>query len=276
MSEVNRHGLSRNIPKPVQLEVRQRCGFGCVVCGKAIYHYEHIDPEFADARAHDPSCITLLCGSCHDKGTRGILSKETIKQRNANPKCREVGFSFEAFDISTQPVEVILGTVVARNVRTLIRICGDDVFSIFPPQEDGQPFLINASFYDENGKPILWIKENEWRSSSNNWDVRVIGKHIKVRKAFGNLALVIRTEPPHRLVIERMNMVHKGKKIYCKEGKSFEASTSRTKFISRSAEFDGCLVAIDVHDCGIMLGRGGGAMTIFDATLSSGNLRHRR
>ncbi len=275
MSVVNRHGLSRNIPEPTKREVRQRCGFGCVICGKAIYHYEHIDPEFVDAKTHDPSSITLLCGGCHDKGTRGILSKETIKRHNANPKCRETGFSFEAFDIGTEPVEVLLGTVTARNVKTLLRVGDDDVFSISPPLEDGQPFLINACFYDENGAPVLWIEKNEWRSSSDNWDVRVVGKHLKIRSNPGSFALVIRADPPHRLIIERMDMVHKGVSIYCKEGKFFEVASKGAKITSGFGEFDGCVVAIHVDDHGIMLGRGG-TITISNASLSSGNVRNGR
>lgn len=34
---------SRNIPLPIQREVRQRCGFGCVICGMPLYEYEHME-----------------------------------------------------------------------------------------------------------------------------------------------------------------------------------------------------------------------------------------
>ncbi len=30
------------IPLPIQREVRQRCGFGCVICGLPLYDYDHI------------------------------------------------------------------------------------------------------------------------------------------------------------------------------------------------------------------------------------------
>ena len=33
---------SRNMPLPIQREVRQRCGFGCVVCGLPLYEYDHL------------------------------------------------------------------------------------------------------------------------------------------------------------------------------------------------------------------------------------------
>ncbi|MEH2485180.1 Abi-alpha family protein [Bradyrhizobium sp. AZCC 2230] len=86
----NRHGLSRNIPADVKRTVRQRDGFGCVVCGKAIYDYEHFDPEFADATQHDPAGIVLLCISCHGKKTRGFLSKQTIAAARQSPNRTEL------------------------------------------------------------------------------------------------------------------------------------------------------------------------------------------
>ena len=61
---MNRFGLGRDIPGTTKRIVRQRCGFGCVVCGAAFYQYEHVDPAFADARVHDPEKICLLCGGC--------------------------------------------------------------------------------------------------------------------------------------------------------------------------------------------------------------------
>jgi hypothetical protein len=133
MSKINRHGLSRDIPDPMAREIRQRCGFGCVNCRKALYTYEHVDPTFAEAKAHDPSCIVLLCGGCQDSVTRGFLSKDTVKEKAHHPKCLEDGFSFGAFDIGAGPVEIILGTIVARNAQTLIRICGENIFSVTSP-----------------------------------------------------------------------------------------------------------------------------------------------
>ena len=76
----NKYGLSRHIPETVKRKVRQACGFGCVCCGLAIATYEHIDPEFSEAKNHDWKKIAYLCGSCHDKVTRGFWSKNKIKK----------------------------------------------------------------------------------------------------------------------------------------------------------------------------------------------------
>ena len=219
---------------------------------------EHVDPEFSNATKHDPNCIVLLCGACHDRATRGLLSKVSIKDRAKEPKCRQSGFSFGPFDIGSDPPEIVLGTILARNAKTLVRICGDDVFSIRPPEENGGPFSLDARFFDEDGKPILEIVYNEWRSSSDNWDVEIIGPRITIRKALGNFALVLRAEPPRRLVIERMEMVHKRIRVSCQEGKAFQATTpDGTIFRAESCESDDWLVGIDVSDVGIKVGQGG-------------------
>jgi hypothetical protein len=75
----NRFGLSRDIPRGIKREVRRRSGFGCVICGCAIFEYEHVDPPFSEAKQHDPSGITLLCGQCHSYVTRGVWSKDKVQ-----------------------------------------------------------------------------------------------------------------------------------------------------------------------------------------------------
>jgi len=42
MNEELEKPTCRNIPLPIQREVRQRCGFGCVICGTLLYEYDHI------------------------------------------------------------------------------------------------------------------------------------------------------------------------------------------------------------------------------------------
>jgi len=89
MCRINRHALPDYIPEPIAREIRQRCGFGCVICRK--------DPTFEDAQRHDPNCIVLLCGGCHDRVTRGFLSKDTVKRKALHPKCLEAGQGLSKF-----------------------------------------------------------------------------------------------------------------------------------------------------------------------------------
>ena len=47
MSDINKFGLRRSdFHADTKRLIRQRDGFGCVVCGLALIKYEHLDPEF--------------------------------------------------------------------------------------------------------------------------------------------------------------------------------------------------------------------------------------
>src|SRR5436190_17564410 len=90
---MNAHGLSRDIPEPIKRAVRQRCGFGCIICGSAVVQYHHFSPEYADATEHRAEGITLLCGRCHDKVRQA--GPEEIERYNAAPFCKREGFAHD-------------------------------------------------------------------------------------------------------------------------------------------------------------------------------------
>jgi hypothetical protein len=213
----NQHGLARTIPEHVKRAVRQRDGFGCIICGKAIFDYEHFDPEFSDACEHDAGGIVLLCIEHHGLKTRGLLSRETIASHLRNPHCRKAGFSFGAFDIGSMHPEIVMGGMTCTDTRCLINLYGDEIFSIAPPVEEGMPFRISAELRGLDSETILKIVENEWRSESSNWDVDIQGAVIIIRNALRKIDLVLRSDPPKRIIIERLQMTHKGCRIQCSE-----------------------------------------------------------
>lgn len=55
----NKYGLSRNIPNHIKRAVRQKCGFGCVICGLFICDFDHYAPSFSEAKKHNPDGITF-------------------------------------------------------------------------------------------------------------------------------------------------------------------------------------------------------------------------
>lgn len=259
----NRHGLNRTIPADVKRSVRQRDGFGCIVCGKAIYEYEHFDPEFAEATLHEPAGIILLCTSCHAKKTRGFLSRETIAIARKSPKCRENGFSFEEFDVGNTAPEISVGNFKGINVDTLIEIFGTRILSISPPAEPGQPFGFNALLTDRVGNIIFSIEDNEWQSSTENWDVETRGGKITIRQQLGDVILTIRTDPPNKLVIERLDMYHRGVSISCREGHAILITMPDGRIIEGDGVTAvGCKIGIKIDSDGLGLGVGGGSVEV--------------
>lgn len=203
----NKHGLSRHISDEIKLKIRQACGFGCVVCGMTIYTYEHIDPEFAYAEAHDPSRMALLCGSCHLKVTKKIWSKDKIKQARIAPMCKQRGYSNDFFDIG-EPFGVSIGRIYFFKNETgdLLQIDGKTVLSL--KKEDGEPPKLSGTFCDNEGKVLFEIKENEWIGSPESWDIESLGSTLIIKDKQDSILLQINARPPHIVAIQIANLVY--------------------------------------------------------------------
>jgi hypothetical protein len=205
----NIHGLDRNIPEGIRRQIRQECGFGCVICGLAIVQYEHIDPPFPEATVHAPEKIALLCGSCHDRITRGIWSKELVLEARRTPKTFIRGYARDAFDFKA-PFEVLVGDNCFKDVHCIVRKSnGIEWFSIEPPEAPQAPPRLNVQFFGPTGKPELIIFQNEWRCSTGVWDLKVSGSAIEIRTEPKKVMLRLKATPPHGLEIQYLNMVFK-------------------------------------------------------------------
>jgi Zn ribbon nucleic-acid-binding protein len=203
---INKHGLSRAIPANVKRKVRQRCGFGCVICGLGIIQYEHVDPEYKDAQQHDADKIALLCPQCHAKVTTKFWSKEKIKQALNDPACKKTGFTKEEFDFSIGHPLLQFGGMSISNCPIPIEVGGNPLFKIEPPEAEGGPFRLSGIFCNANNEVTLKIIENEWIASANSWDVDVAGGAIVIREARGKIHLKLSVEPPNKLIVDRLDM----------------------------------------------------------------------
>lgn len=210
MADENKHGLSRSIPAGIRREIRQRCGFGCVVCGLGIYDYEHFDPEFSEAYEHDPKGMTLLCMQCNQKKRRGLLSVDTVKAMNERPKALEMGFAQEWLDSSTAKVEVVFAGCKFTDCTHIVMIDKIPVLSVIAPEENGAPYRISGRFCNDQGSVVLQIEENNWRVCKDSWDVEWAGSKVTVRNGLGDIALVLRSVPPGKIFVEKINMTVNG------------------------------------------------------------------
>lgn len=206
MAYTNIHGLSRNIPESVKHAVRQRCGFGCIICGNSIVEYEHVDPEFAQAKRHDPDGITLLCPMCHARVTRKFLSKATVRVAMGNPRCKQQGFSFGELDPANVRPYIVFAGLTIINCPIPVQVRGLPLFQIESPEESGGPYRLSASFFDTVGMPSLLIRRNEWYAFSDAWDIEVSGGRIVIRSSPRNISLGISFVPFGGIFIEKVDM----------------------------------------------------------------------
>ncbi|EGR2870271.1 HNH endonuclease [Vibrio parahaemolyticus] len=206
MSDKNKHGLSRYIPEDVKRKVRQKCGYGCVVCGTAIVEYEHVDPEFSEAKEHDPDKIVLLCSQCHAKVTRKFLSKESIKLASKKPASIKSNYASEMFQLLASTPKFVIGGASITNTPIPLEVKGYPVIQVKPAEEDGAPARFSATFFNSRGELSLQIIDNEWRVNSGNWDFEAVGGTLIVRDNQRNVSLKLRVSDSDGIIVEKINM----------------------------------------------------------------------
>lgn len=192
MPAKNIHGLSREIPTSVKRQVRQNSKFGCVVpnCRNSFYEYEHIIPEFKDAKIHDPECICLVCPN-HNPRKIGKYKNENyskeqirkfydkIKNNTDVPEPKNSDF----FNYLRKDVKIIIGTSSFQNIDSIINVNGINVFS-FQKNTDESFFAseltFSGTFQDSQGNKLFEIKENEWSSPTYHWDIETLSGVVKI------------------------------------------------------------------------------------------------
>ncbi|USH04026.1 hypothetical protein K6Q96_08585 [Grimontia kaedaensis] len=208
---------SRNIPLPIQREVRQRCGFGCVVCGMPLYEYEHME-EWAEVKRHVADEITLLCDQHHREKTAGLLPKEVVAYANSDPFNLRKGAS-KPYNLhfAGKTAEIVVG----GNSFT----CEDHGYgtAMVPLSVDGTPLiglvltdghlLLNLVVFDECNVPILHIKNNQLLYSIEPWDIQLVGKKLTVREAARKILIEIEFMPPNKVIINKGRFLRNGVEV---------------------------------------------------------------
>lgn len=205
---------SRNIPLPIQREVRQRCGFGCVVCGLPLYEYEHME-EWALVQRHASHEITLLCDQHHREKTGGLLPKAAVVEANANPYNHRAGVA-KPYTLHFSGPEATV--TVGGNTFT----CQDQGYgtAMVPLSIDGVPLiglilgdghlLLNLVVFDEYNVPVLHIKNNQLFQTTIPWDIQLVGTTLTIREAHRKILVEIKFEPPNRISINRGRFLRNG------------------------------------------------------------------
>jgi hypothetical protein len=208
-SSRNKYGLSRNIPSDIKRTVRQRCGFGCVSCGKGIVQYDHFSPEFADATLHLAEGITLLCGACHDEKKHGLLTNGQVEKMNAEPYCLQNGSAFGSFRLTGDQPIVLLGTTEFRNCKVILEVAGERVIWFTKPETEKEGLQLNARIRDDAGNVVFEVLKNEWTVGGDVWDMDTSGNGIVVRSRPRQFELILRFLPPETIKVERLRLRNK-------------------------------------------------------------------
>lgn len=206
----NIYGLNRRIPERVKRAVRQRCGFGCIICAGSLFEYEHFNPVFARAKEHRAEGITLLCPTCHAKKTRNLLSNRRLREANADPAAKKLCYAYSEGEGSGSRPYVKLAGMKIQDCKTMLQISGLPIFKVEEPEVSGGPYRLTALFFDHTSRPTLFILKNEWIVFSESWDVEVVGPSITVRTGPGKIVLRLVFVAGEGLVVDRLVMQYAG------------------------------------------------------------------
>ena len=166
--------------------------------------------------------ITALCPTCHTKVEAGRISSTALREAVEHPHPLQAGYSRDQIEVGSLPT-VVLGHAIFTSVPMIVEVFGRTLLGVSAPELPGEPFSLDAYFYDKAGNPIAEVVRNQWRALVRNWDVEMSGTRTTIRRARGDIALVFRTEPPSMVVVERIHMYYKGLRLVGQEGKDLSA-----------------------------------------------------
>ena len=208
---------SRNIPLPIQREVRQRCGFGCVICGMPLYEYEHME-EWAEVHRHVAAEITLLCDHHHREKTNGFLPKEAVRAANAAPYNLREGASKPYslhFSGTEATVEIGGNSFTCQDGghgTEMIPLLIDNTPLVGIILSDGH-FLLNVVIFDECNIPVLHIRNNQLVYSTDPWDIQLVGTTLTLREKAGKILIEFVFLPPNKVRVVRGRFLRNGVEV---------------------------------------------------------------
>lgn len=205
----NQYGLKRSdLSETIKRQVRQRCGFGCVICGKFPFDYEHFNPEFKDAKEHNPDGITLLCKNHHGERTNGLMGVEKVVKHNLMPKAKQDGQSQYPLTHFEYPFNVRIGQIYIQSQDgEFLKVNGDSWISVTRDYPD-EPPLINLKILDGSDAELV-INRGEIIANTCNWDFELKGQKFTIRRGLRDIFLEMIFQPPHKINIIRLNLVSK-------------------------------------------------------------------
>ncbi len=177
----------RDIDEPTKRAIRQKCGFGCVICGMPIYDYDHIE-QHAIVQEHDPANIVLLCPAHHAEKTRGRMDTEVVRKAAVTPFNRardhsspygrlmvgkggelQIGGNQYEFDFGDLP----------KGRFDAIRLGGQSVVGL--SSEDGV-LSLDVLMTAPDGGIILKIDQGQMTVARGVWDFSIEGPTVKIRE----------------------------------------------------------------------------------------------
>jgi hypothetical protein len=175
-----------------------------VVCGNAIYEYEHFDPEFKDATEHSADRIALLCPIHHRKKERGLLSEEDYSRAIQSPFAFRHGYAFTDWSIAEFAPQILVGSFTFTGGTSILEVGEELLLGFQPPEEPDGPPNILFRVFDSKAVEVFGIVGNEIRCHNAAFDIEAAGPYWRIRSKPYKIDIIIRFDPPTRITFERL------------------------------------------------------------------------
>ncbi len=235
---------ARDIPDQIQRTVRQRCGFGCVICGLPLYEYEHLE-GWAKVHRHAAEEITLLCDQHHREKESGLMPLAAVIEANKNPRNKRIGISTPYnlhFKGSEYIVELGSNIFSSSTLNHMTAISVDNTSLISFSLIDDH-LLLNVSAFDEDNNLILTISNNRLSYSISPWDITFIGTRLIVRDGSGKFFIDITFLPQNKIKFNRGRILYN--KVDIRINSQYIALANDGRILSKCLAKD-CQIALAV------------------------------
>lgn len=175
----------RNIPQPIQKQLRREANFGCALCGCPIIEYAHIIP-YRNIQAYLPENIVALCPNHYTNFNRGEFSDSYLRDAKNNPHNKT--YIQDAFFIDSQDIAVNVGKSKFINTSRILAVNDFDIISI--KRENERYILLDINFFDKLNNLIAVVYENSWtaeKTASAVWEIVYKPHHLVIRNTSRNL-----------------------------------------------------------------------------------------
>jgi hypothetical protein len=207
-----------NLLSPVKLATRQKCFFGCVLCGCPVYHYDHII-DYSEVLEHDVDNLTLLCPTHHQDKSSGRLSRQRVQRATANPynagqnftSLKDAYYDSDIFRVEVGDVTMEANLASHGLLRVdAINVDGGTVIGV---RRSGSDFTLWLRICDESNQPIVDVRAGECKLATSPWDITYEGRMLRIRSAPRQIVLALELAPD-------LLRVHRG--MFWVNGYSFE------------------------------------------------------
>ncbi|HBR0427241.1 TPA: hypothetical protein ACXIWS_003627 [Klebsiella pneumoniae] len=220
----NKFGLKDSDLKEEQKKkIRRDAGYGCVICGALFIQYEHIEPEFHEAKEHDPDKMTLLCGSHHDDVSHSRITKQDVWRAKENPKNKQGDSIYRDLYHQKNNTNIIIGdnsigAVVHKIFDSILTIRNKPVLWFEQGSDPESPIEVCAIFHGLDGLPHAYINRNCFTTVVADYDIKGKGPRVTISDG-KKVILILNFEGGKTLKIERINMSYKDSLVEVKTNK---------------------------------------------------------